>query len=102
MFRQVPHPQKSPIASKSPVTLTATGKPESKMRIKSKSDAASSSQVRLQDAYLGGPMDTATVKPVATEEESGDMDNSESEIWIYQEEAVTVKPIAYKTAAVKP
>ena len=47
-------------------------------------------------------MDTATVKPVATEEESGDMDNSESEIWIYQEEAVTVKPIAYKTAAVKP
>ena len=86
----------SPIASKSPVTLTATGKPESRMRRTSKSDAASSSQPRLQDAYLGGSMDTATEKPVATEEESEDTDNSESEIWTYQEEAVTVKPIAKK------
>ena len=50
---------KSPIASKGPGKLTATGKPESRMRRNSKSDAASSSQVRLQDAYLGGLMDTA-------------------------------------------
>ena len=72
---------KSPIASKSPGILIATGKPESRMRRNSKSDAASSSQVRLQDAYLGGLMDTATVRPVATKEESGDVDLSESETW---------------------
>ena len=60
--------RKSPIASNSPRILTATGKPESRMRRNSKSDAASSSQVRLQDAYFGGLMDTATVKPVATKE----------------------------------
>ena len=68
MFRQVPHSQKSSIASTSPGMLIATGKLESGMRRNSKSDAASSSQVRLQDAYLGGLMDTATnkrrVKPV--------------------------------------
>ena len=40
----------SPIASKSPGILRATGKLESRMRRNSKSDAASSSQVRLQDA----------------------------------------------------
>ena len=48
---------KSPIASKGPGILTATGKPESRMRGNSKSDTASSSQVRLQDACLGGLMD---------------------------------------------
>ena len=69
---------KIPIASKSPEIFTATVKPESRMRRNSKSDAASSSQVKLQDAYLGGLMDKATVKPVATKEESGDVDLSES------------------------
>ena len=54
---------KSPMASKGPRILTATGKPESKMRRNSKSDAASTSPVRLQDAYLGGLMDTAREKP---------------------------------------
>ena len=44
---------KSPIASKSPWILIATVKLESKMRRNSKSNAASSSQARLQDAYLG-------------------------------------------------
>ena len=53
------------IASKSLETLTATGKLESRMRRNSKSDAASSSQVKLQDAYLGGLMDIATEKLVA-------------------------------------
>ena len=57
---------KSPIAFKSPGMRIATGKPESRMRRNSKSDTASSSQVRLKDAYLGGLMDTATGKPVAT------------------------------------
>ena len=61
---------KSPIASKGPGILIATGKPESRMRRNSKSDAASSSQARLKDAYFGG-LDAATEKPVATKEESG-------------------------------
>ena len=56
----------SPIASKGPVILIATVKPESRMRRNSKSDAASSSQVRLQDAYLGGLMYTATGKLIAS------------------------------------
>ena len=44
---------------------------------------ATSSQARLQDAYLGGLMDTATGELVATKEESGDVDLSESETWTY-------------------
>ena len=47
-------------------------------------------------------MDTATGKLVASEEESGDVDNSESEIWFYQGGRVTEKPIAHKTARGKP
>ena len=89
---------KSPIASTSPGILTATGKPESRMRRNSKSDAASSSQARLEDAYLGGLMDTATEKPVATKEESGDVDLSESETWSFHEEEVTERRVAYETA----
>ena len=95
-------PAKSPIASKNPGILIATGKPESRMRRNSKSDAASSSQVRLQDAYLGGLMDTSTVKPAATKEESGDVDLSESETWSLHEEKVTERPVAYATATGKP
>ena len=70
---------KSPIASKSPGIPIAQEKPESRMRGNSESDAASSSQARLKDAYLGGLMDTATGKLVATKEESGGVDLSESE-----------------------
>ena len=91
---------KSPIASKSTEILIGTEKPESRMRRHSKSDAASSSQAQLQDAYLGGLMDTATWKPVATKEESGDVDLSESETG--SEGDVTGRPVAYKTALVKP
>ena len=58
------------------------------------------SNVTVQDAYFGGLMDTATVKPVATKEESGDVDLSESETG--SEEDVTGKPVAYETAAGKP
>ena len=93
---------KIPIASKSPVIFTATGKPESRMRRNSKSDAASSSQVKLQDAYLGGLMDEATGKLVATKEESGAVDLSESETWSFHEEEVTERPVACKTAKGKP
>ena len=64
------------------------------MRRNSKSDAASSSQARLQDAYVGGLMDTATGKPVATKEESGDVNLSESETG--SEEDVTGRPFAQK------
>ena len=92
---------KSPIASKSPEILIATVKLESRMRRNSKSDAASSSQVRLQDAYLGGLMDTATEKPVAIKEESGDVDFSESDTWSFQED-VTKRPVAHKTPTGKP
>ena len=45
-------------------------------------------------------MDTATEKPVATKEESGNVDLSESET--ESEEDVTEKPVAYKTASEKP
>ena len=47
-------------------------------------------------------MDTATVRPVATKEESGDVELSESETWSFQDEAVTERPIAYQTATEKP
>ena len=83
---------KSLIASKSPGMLTASWKPESRMRRNSKSDTASSSQVRLQDAYLGGSMDTATGKLFATKEESADVVLSESETWSFLEEAVAARP----------
>ena len=83
---------KSLIASKSPGILTATGKLESRIRGNSESDAASSSQARLEDAYLGGLMDKGTEKLVATKEEPGDVDLSESETG--SEENVTGKPVA--------
>ena len=79
-----------------------TGKPESKMRRNSKSDAVSSSQGRLKDADLGGLMDTATEKLVAPKEESGAVDLSESETWSFHEEEVTARPIACKTVTRKP
>ena len=86
---------KIPIASQSPGILKATGKPESRMRRSSKSDAASSSQARLQDAYLGALMEKATGKLVATKDLSGDVDLSEFETWS-QEDAVTEKPMRIK------
>ena len=46
-------------------------------------------------------MDTATGKTVATKEESGDVDLSESETWSLQEEAVLERPIACKKATRK-
>ena len=67
---------KIPIVSKSPGILTVTGKLESSMRRNSKPDAASSSQVKLQNAFLGGLMDKTTEKLVATKEESGTVDLS--------------------------
>ena len=45
-------------------------------------------------------MDTATGKPIATKEESGDVDLSESETGC--EEDVTGRPVAHKTATGTP
>ena len=89
---------KSPIASKSLGILTAsTGNLTRGQEEIQKPDAASSSQARLQDAYLGRLMDTATGKPVATkEEESGDVDLSESETG--SEEDLTGRPVAEKNS----
>ena len=87
---------KNPIASKSPGILIATRKPESRMRRNSKSDAASSSQARLQDAYSGGLMGTTTGKLVATKAESGDVDLSESETGSLHEEEVSGRPVVKK------
>ena len=48
-------------------------------------DAASSSQVRLKDAYLGGLMEKQRGNPSHQEEEdSEDSDNLEAEIWYYE------------------
>ena len=44
----------------------------------------------------------STVKPVATKEESGDVDLSESETGSLHEEEVTGRPVAYKTGKGKP
>ena len=90
---------KSPIISQRPGILIATEKTEGRMKGNSESDAASSSQARLQDAFLGGLMDKATGKLVATKEDSGDVDLSESETG--SEENVTTKPVAHKTASRK-
>ena len=45
----------TPIASKSPEMPIASGKPNSRISVEPSSfDAASTSRVRLKDAYLGG------------------------------------------------
>ena len=63
----------SPIASKSPGTAIASGKPD-------RFDAASTSQVRLKGAYLGGLMEKQRENPSHQEEEdSEDCDNSYGE-----------------------
>ena len=73
----------SPIASKSPEMPIASGKPDSRMRINQNSfDAASTSQVRLKDAYFGGLMEKQRGNPSHQEEEdSEDSGNPEAEIW---------------------
>ena len=75
---------KSSIASKSLGILTAQEKPESRMRGNSESDAASSSQARLQDAYLGGFMSTATGKPyVSSKSDCKEGPQAEKMQWLH-------------------
>ena len=93
---------KDPIASKSPVKLMASGKPESRVRRNSKPDAASSSQVKLQDAYLGGLMEKIAEKPVATDANQVLWEFSESESWSNHESEVTEKLDTHEAATGKP
>ena len=69
----------SPIASKSQGTPIASGKPDSTMSPNS-FEAASTSQVGLKDAYLGGFMEKQRRDPSHQEEEdSEDSDNPAAE-----------------------
>ena len=85
----------SPIASKSPVMLITSEKPDSRMSIDPNSfDAASTSQLRLKDAYLGGLMEKQRGNPSLQEEQnSEDSDNPEAEIWYYKGKQVTVNSL---------
>ena len=90
----------SPNASKSPEMPIASGKPDSRMSIEASSfDAASTSQVRLKDAYLGGLMEKQRGDPSHQEEESEDSDNPEAGIWYYKGKQVTGKPVAQNSKA---
>ena len=73
------------ITSSDPVKLIAAGKPASRTRRNSKSDAAPSSQVKLKDVYFGGLKDDSAEKPVATEENQELWEFSESEFWSVHE-----------------
>ena len=84
-----------PIASKSPGVLTAsTGEPDARARRNSKPDAASSSQGRMKDAYLGGLMAEVAEKLAAMDKSQESWEFSESESWSKHEKEVTGKLVA--------
>ena len=76
----------SPLASKSLVMPISSGKPESRMSVEASSfDAASASQVRLKDAYLGGLKEEQEGNLTHEKEHiSEETDDSESEPWYYK------------------
>ena len=76
----------SPIASKSPGTSGASGRLGSRMNLAASSfDAPSLSQVKLKDAYLGGLKEKHQGDlPHEREENSGEIEDSESEPWYYK------------------
>ena len=86
---------KDPIASTGPTNLTASWKPDVRGRRNSKPYVTSSSQVRLQDAYLDGLMERVAGKPAATDESQELWEFSESESWSNHEKEVTGKPFAH-------
>ena len=60
----------------------ASAKPDSRMSIEASSfDAASTSQVRLKDTYLGGLMEKQWWDPSHQEEDSEDSDNPAAKTW---------------------
>ena len=63
-------------------------------------DPASTSQVRLKDAYLGGLVEKQRRNPSHQEEEdSEDSDNREAEIWYCKRKQVTWEPVAQDSEA---
>ena len=90
-----------PIASKSfGILKSSTGKPDARARRNSKPDAASSSQGRLKDAYLGGLMVEVAVKPVATDKSQESWDFPECESWSDNEKEVTGKLVASRRSGI--
>ena len=85
---------KNLITSSDQLKLTATGQPESRMTRNSKSDAASSSQARLEDAYLGGLMVEVAERPTATHKSQELWKFSGSESWSNNENGAFGKPTA--------
>ena len=94
----------SPIASKSPVMSGASGKLGSRMNLEaSRLDAASASQARLKNAYLGGLKEEQQGNLTHEKERiSEETDDSESELWYYklvaQTDKACGKPLAGETA----
>ena len=84
LLRQVLLPLQ--VRSKSPGMSRASGKPGGRMNLEASSfDAASASQVRLKDAYLGGLKEKQQGDlSHEREENSGETDDSESEPWYYR------------------
>ena len=76
----------SPIASKSGEMSGASGKPRSRMNLEASSfDAASASQVRLKDAYLGGLKEELQGNLTHEKEEiPEETDDSESQPWYFK------------------
>ena len=101
MFRQVPHPRKVRLHPK------VRGYSQLRRNMKARwEEIRNPTQRRVlkrdcKMRTLAGWWMTATEKPVATKEESGDVDLSESETGS-EEEAVTERPIACRKATVKP
>ena len=82
----------SPIASKSPGMPIASEKPDSRTSVEPSSfDTASTSQVRLEDAYLGGLMEEQRKDTSNQEENSEDSDNPAAGAWYFLEETVAKK-----------
>ena len=88
----------SPIASKSPRMPIASGKPDSRMSVEPSSfDAASTSQVRLKDAYFGGLMEEQRRDPSHREEENSEhSDNPAAGIWYETGEVVAQNNKAWR------
>ena len=85
----------SPIASKSPGMPIASGRPDSRMSVEPSSfEAASTSQVRLKDAYFGGLMEEQRGDPSHEEENSEVSDIPAVGNWYYKGE-----PVAKNTKA---
>ena len=80
-------------------TLKAsTGKPDARARRNSKPYAASSSQARLKDAYLGGLMVEVAAKLAATDKSQEFWEFSEYESWSNDGKEVTGKLVASKSS----